>query len=139
MKNLIVGVDGSSGSTKAVAVAAEIAAGLKCLVVLAHVLPIPAPMTPEVSIPLAWLDDLAAAGKAMLGAAAEQCAKAGVPSESRTLEGPPDLALARLASQLESELIAVGSRGRGKISQLLLGSVADRLVQTAGRPVLVAR
>lgn len=139
MTNLVVGVDGSAGSTKAVALAVEIAAGLKCLVVLAHVLPLPAPMSPEVIIPLAWLDDLAAAGKVMLSEAAEQCAKAGVQSESRTLEGPPDQALAKLASQLGSELIAVGSRGRGPVSRLLLGSVADRLVQTAGRPVLVAR
>ena len=139
MTNLVVGVDGSAGSTKAVALAVEIAAGLKCLVVLAHVLPLPAPMSPEVIIPLAWLDDLAAAGKVMLSEAAGQCAKAGVQSESRTLEGVPDQALAKLASQLGSELIAVGSRGRGPVSRLLLGSVADRLVQTAGRPVLVAR
>ncbi len=139
MKSMVVGVDGSAASTEAVRLAAEIAAATKSRVVLAHVLPVPTPLPPEVVVPASWIEELTEAGQSILSAAAEQCAKAGVQSESRILDGAPDEALARLAAQLESDLIAVGSRGRGAVSRLLLGSVADRLVQTAGCPVLVAR
>lgn len=139
MKSVIVGVDGSAGSIKAVEVVAGIAAATGSRVVLAHVLPVPSPLPPEVVIPLQWMNELAEAGQVILRAAAAQCATAGAASESRLLDGAPDEALIKLGAQLESDLIAVGSRGRGAVSRLLLGSVADRLVQTAGRPVLVAR
>ncbi len=139
MKNLIVGVDGSAGSLKAIAVAAEIAAATNSRVVLAHVLPVPSPLPPEVVIPPGWIGELTEAGNLILKAAAEQCTRAGAESEARVLEGAPDEALARLGAQLESDFIAVGSRGRGAVSRLLLGSVADKLLQTAGRPVLIAR
>jgi nucleotide-binding universal stress UspA family protein len=43
-------------------------------------------------------------------------------------------ALARSA-----DLIVVGSHGRGGMARMLLGSVAERVVRTAGRSVLVAR
>jgi nucleotide-binding universal stress UspA family protein len=36
-------------------------------------------------------------------------------------------------------VIVVGSRGRGDLSALLLGSVAHQVIHLADRPVLVAR
>jgi len=53
--------------------------------------------------------------------------------------GPPAETLARMASAPDVELVVVGHRGRGAIARVLLGSVADRLVQISPKPVLVSR
>ncbi|MFL5419781.1 MAG: universal stress protein, partial [Myxococcales bacterium] len=46
---------------------------------------------------------------------------------------------ADLAASDNFDLIVVGHRGRGGVTRVLLGSVADRLLQISPRPVLVAR
>jgi nucleotide-binding universal stress UspA family protein len=42
-----------------------------------------------------------------------------------------------LAEKLDSDVIAVGTRGRHGLERLLLGSVADKVIRGATRPVLV--
>jgi nucleotide-binding universal stress UspA family protein len=44
-----------------------------------------------------------------------------------------------LAEELKAGLIAIGSRGRGRIKRALMGSVSDSVVRHAHCPVLVAR
>jgi len=52
---------------------------------------------------------------------------------------PGTQVLAMLGEDNAFDLIAVGSRGRTGFRRMLLGSVAERVVRQAGRPVLVAR
>jgi nucleotide-binding universal stress UspA family protein len=47
--------------------------------------------------------------------------------------------LAMVGEENAFDLIALGSHGRTGISRMLMGSVAERVVRHAGRPVLVAR
>jgi nucleotide-binding universal stress UspA family protein len=47
--------------------------------------------------------------------------------------------LAQIASDLEADLIVVGTQGRRGISRLLIGSVAEAVVRLAPCPVLVVR
>lgn len=49
----------------------------------------------------------------------------------------PSLALTQLASQLEAELLVVGSHGLNGVARWLLGSVAEAVVRQATCPVLV--
>jgi nucleotide-binding universal stress UspA family protein len=49
----------------------------------------------------------------------------------------PSFALTRLASQLEAELLVVGSHGLHGVARWLLGSVAEAVVRQATCPVLV--
>ncbi|HET6885758.1 MAG TPA: universal stress protein [Rubrobacteraceae bacterium] len=63
----------------------------------------------------------------------------GVSAEPRLLHGPPVEAILDLCEELEPGLVVVGSRGRGPIGRLLLGSVAEGVVHHARFPVLVAR
>jgi len=59
--------------------------------------------------------------------------------DSETLSGPVAETLADVAQSQRYDLIVVGHRGRGGVKRVLLGSVADRLVQISSRPVLVVR
>ena len=51
--------------------------------------------------------------------------------------GTPAFALAQLATQLEADLVVVGSHGRQGVARWLLGSVAEALLRQATCPVLV--
>jgi len=52
---------------------------------------------------------------------------------------PGTQVLAMIGEEKAFDLIAVGSHGRTGLARMLLGSVAERVVRHAGRPVLVAR
>lgn len=54
------------------------------------------------------------------------------------LEAPAQ-ELAQIASDLEADLLVVGTQGRRGITRLLLGSVAEAIVRLAPCPVLVVR
>ena len=47
--------------------------------------------------------------------------------------------IVRLASEEHAELVIMGTHGRGGVSRVLLGSVADRVIRTAPCPVLTVR
>src|SRR3712207_8380206 len=51
----------------------------------------------------------------------------------------PYTTLFRSAAEIGAGLVAVGSRGRGRIRRLLMGSVSDAVVRHAHCPVMVAR
>ena len=59
--------------------------------------------------------------------------------ESEMLEeyGDPSEEIARVAAEGGFDLIVVGSRERGAVAEILLGSVSKTLVRTAPCPVLV--
>jgi nucleotide-binding universal stress UspA family protein len=52
------------------------------------------------------------------------------------LTGTPYVEICRLAGEVGADLIIVGTHGRTGVRHVLLGSVAERVVRHAGRPVL---
>ena len=75
-----------------------------------------------------------------LKAVAERCLQAGVKSTySAPLGVNPADTILELAESSAIGLIAMATHGRGGIKRLALGSVADKLVRTAPRPMLVYR
>lgn len=55
-----------------------------------------------------------------------------------TASGPAQ-AIVDYAAKARIDLIVVGTRGRGAVAHLLLGSIAERVVRTAHCPVLAVR
>ena len=106
-------------------------------VTLAHVVPnvfIPA----EVPFDAGRISEEALrAGEALLSQAAAEVARPGIARVC--LRGSPGEALAELAESGHYDLVVVGSKGRGAVSRMLVGSITDRLVHICKRPVLVVR
>lgn len=57
----------------------------------------------------------------------------------RMLEGPPAQAILKAAEEEDVEMIVMGTHGRSGFKRLLIGSVAEAVVQKAKCPVLTLR
>jgi nucleotide-binding universal stress UspA family protein len=53
--------------------------------------------------------------------------------------GDPAQEIITVAQDRQADLIVVGSRGRGRLAGLLLGSVAQKVISLAHCPVVVVR
>jgi nucleotide-binding universal stress UspA family protein len=61
----------------------------------------------------------------------------GMMASGRLLSGDPASALLRELEQGQHDMVVMGTHGRGGLSHLLLGSVAEKLTRLARVPVLV--
>jgi nucleotide-binding universal stress UspA family protein len=60
-------------------------------------------------------------------------------AEVHVLSGHPGEAICQLATQLSARAVVVGSRGRGGLRRLFLGSISDHIVRHAPCSVVVTR
>lgn len=136
---VVVGVDGSEASKRAIAYAAEKASlrGVPLTAVYAWM----PPLTP--GLEYLWSEELVESQRA----AAEEAIAIGVAGladrypdlviNREIVQSPPVAALVQAGER--AELLVVGSRGRGGISRLLLGSVSHGVLQALPCPVVVTR
>jgi nucleotide-binding universal stress UspA family protein len=62
-----------------------------------------------------------------------------VPYETEILTGPPGKVPAERAAQLGCDSIVMGTHGRGAISNLLMGSVATKVIHFSQVPVTLVK
>jgi nucleotide-binding universal stress UspA family protein len=140
MRRILVGVDGSEASQGAARLAAEIAVRFGARLTLAYV--VPNLLLPPDAYGLNIMDveqgNREFAEKVLTRCLAD-LGEAGVQAETAVLSGPAAESLAEAAVSGGADLVVVGSRGRGAVARVLLGSVSDRLVHICAKPVLVAR
>lgn len=147
--SLLVATDFSSCSREAIDYATGLAAGLGASVVIGYV------ADPNV-FNSAYLAEKIGAGflsmtaEQVKAAAAEVIAaelttivhavkKSGVSCKSVVLEGQPAQALTDYANENNCTMMVVGTRGHSNLEHFMYGSTTDRLLRTAGCPVLVVR
>ena len=58
---------------------------------------------------------------------------------TEVVNGRPFLEIIRIARERKSDLIVIGTHGRGALTQMLLGSVTEKVVRKAPCPVLSVR
>lgn len=137
MKKILVAVDGSLASIHAAKLAVELGKATGSEVTLAHVSPT---AITAGDVPLTPLPDL---HEVLLKAGARVLEDVEKVLESkvatRNLLGAPAETIADLAMDDGFDLVVVGNKGRGAVSRVLLGSVADRLAHICKRPVLIVR
>jgi len=86
-----------------------------------------------------YRDYLAKKAQEMLGSAKESCEKQGIQFEFKILDGSPASKIAKFAEEEKVDLVIVGSRGLGGISEAILGSVANSIVHKSKVSVLVVK
>lgn len=140
MKSILVAVDGSPHSLKAIAQAAELAKGLEARLELVFVLP-PILLSPSVygEAVKKVEEGNRLAAEEILGKAKKAAAEAGVEADTVMASGAPAEAIADLAKDERIWGVVIGAKGHSAVSRVLLGSVTDRLVHICSRPVLVIR
>ncbi|HAZ11844.1 MAG: hypothetical protein A2X86_07670 [Bdellovibrionales bacterium GWA2_49_15] len=57
----------------------------------------------------------------------------------KILYGQPAIELARQATEMNPELLVLGTKERGPLGQIFLGSVTEKIIQTCTYPVLAVR
>ena len=60
-------------------------------------------------------------------------------AEVKLVIGPPAGRIVEVATQIDTPLIVIGSRGLTGLPHILIGSVAERVVQLAPVPVVVVK
>jgi nucleotide-binding universal stress UspA family protein len=140
MKSILVGVDGSEPSHKAARLAAEIALRFGARLTLAYVVPRLLLPPDAYGLTVAEVEDEHRAfGEKLLAEAVTRLGEGGVEVATLVLVGAAAEGLAEAARAGDVDLVVVGSRGRGAVARVLLGSVTDRLVHISPKPVLVSR
>jgi nucleotide-binding universal stress UspA family protein len=74
-----------------------------------------------------------------VNAAVRKLSQRGVTSIGVVREGNVAEEILDFAHELDCSMIVIGSKGTGKIGKFTIGSVADRVMRHADRPVLVVR
>ncbi|WP_457633210.1 universal stress protein [Oceanithermus desulfurans] len=116
---LLLAYDGSDPATRALHLAAELAAGLALPVVVLTV------------------DDDAMRAEALAAEAVAYLAERGATASAQTAAGDPDERI--LEAEAPTDLLVMGAFGKGLIRTLLLGSTAELVLRRAVGPVLVVR
>jgi nucleotide-binding universal stress UspA family protein len=138
-KNILVAVDFGEGSQPAVDRALSMANGSSRVTVL-HVVP-GAPLglaTRRLSLRMESEYHRHLVGDAWRKIPATMPATAGESARvhARVVTGDPSSEIARVAAEIDADLILLGVTSRGAVGRLVFGSTAARVIRTAGRPVL---
>ena len=131
-RTIVLALDGSEGSSRAVPHAVELAKASNGRIVIAHV---DERLAAKGDMPAPSEDEVHETIRAQL----EEIKGAGVEVTLETAVialGGPGHAIAGIADEADADLIVVGSRGHSAVPGLVLGSVAHRLIHIAHRPVL---
>lgn len=138
---ILVPVDGSKPALAAVRfVIAKLAAGDRALDL--HLLTVqpPLPSRTTTFIDAAVVRDYhKEEGEKDLAEAKQLLDEAGVAYKSHTAIGDPADTIATFSEQNQCDAIVMGTRGLGRVTGLLLGSVATKVLQLAKVPVVLVK
>lgn len=137
-ERILLAVDGSEHAVRAAKVAADLARRLESeLRIVAAYDPIP-PFLGEPNMQEAINARLEDA-QTILNKAETAVGEVPGGVHSEMIEGSPAEAIIEVAKIRRSDLIVMGSRGRGRLVGLLLGSNSQKVVSHAPCPVLIVR
>lgn len=140
-RSILVPVDGSTTSGKALAAALDLAKEADGRLRLLHLVDDLAYLSGFETAAVAATELRRYAGRVLDQAAAE-CVAAGVPFDARLLQGTGRRlgdVVAREARDWPADLVVVGTHGRRGIGRLLLGSDAEQVIRLSPVPVLCVR
>jgi nucleotide-binding universal stress UspA family protein len=146
-RNMVVSLDGSELSKKAMEVAIQLAAEQKSILYFLHVVK-------EVTVPPYVMGEMAYSnrdydtelndilhreGEELLRLAKEQAKEKGVTARKVMLTGDPAMEIIDFIKEHDIQLVVMGSRGLGPIKEMMLGSVSHKVAQLAPCPVMIVK
>lgn len=143
--SLLVPTDFSSSSEAAVALAIDMARTHGGRLMLVHVSDIGATLALDAAMSSAAMGIAAAVGvdqqmqenaRHALENLAERVRGQGIEVEIVSTEGTPEARIVELATERGADAIIMGTQGRSGLEQLLVGSVAEKVVRSAPVPVI---
>ncbi|MGH0034973.1 MAG: universal stress protein [Myxococcota bacterium] len=141
VRKILVAVDFSAHSDKAVEDGIDLAKRFDAELHLVHAFDVPVPMvTPyEVAVPTGFVEQAREAAKKRLQELEEKVRAAGSDVHAHLTEAPAAHAVARAAEELGVDLIVMGTRGNTGLKHVILGSVAERTLRLAPCSVLTVK
>jgi nucleotide-binding universal stress UspA family protein len=126
---IVVGVDGSEHSLRAVAWCAKYAEALSAEVIAVHAVQLPVyPSTVGfIPMPVFLPADRDQLEKALEETWCKALAEAKIPFRSTLIEGYPADVIRQVANAEDADLVVVGRRGLGGFSEFVLGSTSHHL------------
>lgn len=136
-KNIVVALDGSSSSSKALDYAIYLARQGQFVLFGVYVIPLYSVnyKKPSSSLAKMFVDD----GKKTLENAKLRCAKHGILFHEKMANGHEGYMIVMFAKKKKAKFVVMGSRGRSNAKEIFLGSVSRYVVHKAPMPVLIAR
>ena len=142
MKKILVPIDFSEGSVLAVNEGVMFARAFEASLVLLHVIHDPEESPGFYAAKKAGktvFHNMEESARQMLQDFIDQHLEGFDDFKALTVPGIPAARVLQTAKKRKADLIVMGTRGRGGVDRLVLGSVADKVVRGAACPVLVLR
>ena len=141
VRTILVPIDFSSNSQTVLEWAAHLAEEHGSRLVLLHVyhLPVDFQQLEGAYLPPDFWTQVKADAQENLERAAAPLRERGLTVETAVREGYPATAIEEEARARKADLVVIGTRGHTGVKHLLLGSVAERVVQKAPCPVLAVK
>lgn len=142
-ENILVPLDGSEQSKKALEIAAEIAKKFNGKLMLVHVLSLTPRICGVADFPPGAAEEysntLAEYGKRILSEGRIKAEKLGVVVDTLLKEGFPVQEIMKMSRNEKFGLIVMGTRGLGEMKGMLMGSVSQAVSHRAASPVLLVK
>ena len=134
---ILTAVDGSDHSTKVMDTTIEFARLLDAEVLLVYCHEKFPTIVVQQPYRYEAIAGILAQGKKLLEPFLQRLRDAGIAVEERLMVEPAGKAISEVAKAENCKMIIMGSRGLSSLSHLFVGSVTNRVLQTAPCPVLV--
>ncbi|WP_436348790.1 universal stress protein [Natronorubrum sp. FCH18a] len=134
---ILVPVDGSDSATAALDHALEIAGDHDATVTLLYVADTNEPSQTRIGTDV--VDVLESEGEEVVSDARKRAVDRDVPATTDVVQGASHDAIVDYAERKDVDLVVVGTHGRDGLERYVIGSVAERVVNTAPMPVLTVR
>jgi nucleotide-binding universal stress UspA family protein len=140
-KKILVPLDGSALAERALNHAVEIARGTGAELILLEVVTPPLAAVPEAGFTeeIRSVQEVAAQSKAYLNMLASRATREGVRVRIVILEGAADGAILGYAHEEDVDIIVMSTHGRTGLSRALMGSIAEKVMLTTKRPVMLVK
>ncbi|MFT5442819.1 MAG: universal stress protein A [Myxococcota bacterium] len=143
INTILVPIDFSEDSNKALSTAKELAKTFGAKVVVLHAyninIALASPMGGGYAVPVGFFEEIREHAITAVERAAKELADDGIEAIGVAHGEPAAVSIVAEAKSLPADLIVMGTRGLTGLKHVMLGSIAERIVRTAPCPVLTVK